>query len=212
MPRFLGLVVGALAAMLLAMPGGQALANHVQCGDVITQDTTLDSDLVDCPGDGIVIGADNITLDLKGHTIDGLVPTPLPPPHWGILDEGHSGVTIQDGTVREFYFGVRLSGASGNHLTGLQLVSMRRGEAINLLNSHDNVVNDNVAHGMCRGIYLIGSDRNVISGMTPSVTAWQSTSRWGRTGIWWRGTLCRKVISRPFAFLTAHATSSAEMS
>ncbi len=30
-----------------------ALANHVQCGDVITQDTRLDSDLVDCPGDGI---------------------------------------------------------------------------------------------------------------------------------------------------------------
>ena len=42
------------------------------CGDVITQDTTLDSDLIDCPGDGVVIGASGITLDLAGHTIDGL--------------------------------------------------------------------------------------------------------------------------------------------
>jgi hypothetical protein len=38
----------------------------------ITRDTTLDSDLLDCRGDGTVIGADNITLDLNGHAIAGL--------------------------------------------------------------------------------------------------------------------------------------------
>jgi hypothetical protein len=38
---------------------------------VITTDTTLDSDLLDCPGHGIVIGAPGITLDLNGHTVDG---------------------------------------------------------------------------------------------------------------------------------------------
>ena len=41
------------AATLLAVSAGQALADHVQCGDVITQDTTLDSDL-NCAGDGLV--------------------------------------------------------------------------------------------------------------------------------------------------------------
>ena len=48
-----------------------ASASHVNCGDVITQDTTLDSDLLNCPGDGLVIGADGVTVDLAGHTIDG---------------------------------------------------------------------------------------------------------------------------------------------
>ena len=43
----------------------------MSCGDTITTDTTLDSDLVDCPTNRIVIGADNVTLDLNGHTIDG---------------------------------------------------------------------------------------------------------------------------------------------
>jgi dipeptidyl aminopeptidase/acylaminoacyl peptidase len=72
MRRFLGLLAAlATATALLTRSAGQAVANHVQCGDVITQDTTLDSDLIDCPGDGLVIGADNITLDLNGHTIDG---------------------------------------------------------------------------------------------------------------------------------------------
>jgi hypothetical protein len=63
----------ALAAACLALTAGQASASHVSCGDTITADTTLDSDLVDCPSNGIVIGADDITLDLNGHTIDGAV-------------------------------------------------------------------------------------------------------------------------------------------
>ena len=49
----------------------QALASHVGCGDTITADTTLDSDLVNCPNNGIVIGAEDVTLDLNGHRIDG---------------------------------------------------------------------------------------------------------------------------------------------
>src|SRR6185503_5706024 len=74
MPRFLGLTLltALVTAAILALGGGQALASHVACGDVITKDTRLDSDLIDCSGPGIVIGADGIALDLDGHTIDGL--------------------------------------------------------------------------------------------------------------------------------------------
>ena len=43
----------------------QASAGHVSCGDTITTDTTLDSDLLDCPSNGIVIGAADITLDYR---------------------------------------------------------------------------------------------------------------------------------------------------
>jgi hypothetical protein len=57
---------------LVGLTAGHALAAHVGCGQVINQDTILDSDLEGCgEGDGIVIGADRITLDLNGHTIDG---------------------------------------------------------------------------------------------------------------------------------------------
>ena len=49
MPRSFGVVfVVALATWaLLGMLVSDALANHVTCGDVITTDTTLDSDLLD---------------------------------------------------------------------------------------------------------------------------------------------------------------------
>ena len=52
------LALASLAVILLAVavPGsmgdGRALASHVGCGAVITTDTTLDSDLVDCPNRG----------------------------------------------------------------------------------------------------------------------------------------------------------------
>ena len=53
---------------LLTLSGAEAANKQPSCGDTITADTTLDSDLVDCPNNGIVIGADDITLDLNGHT------------------------------------------------------------------------------------------------------------------------------------------------
>jgi nitrous oxidase accessory protein NosD len=56
-----------LLGVLLIAPA--ASASHVQCGDTINQDTTLDSDLV-CAGDGLRIG-DEVTLDLAGHSITG---------------------------------------------------------------------------------------------------------------------------------------------
>ena len=90
-----------LACIAWASP---ASAAHVNCGDVITQDTTLDSDLVNCPGDGVVIGADNMTLDLAGHTIDG---AGAGEGGQGVdNDEGHDGVTVQRGRIQDFHAAV----------------------------------------------------------------------------------------------------------
>ena len=104
------LALGA-AVLALALAPAAAHAGHVGCGDVITQDTRLDSDLVDCPGDGVVIGADGITLDLGGHTIDG---TGAGDGHQGVDDSaGHDAVTVTRGTIREFHDGVYLQHAAG---------------------------------------------------------------------------------------------------
>jgi hypothetical protein len=54
-----------------ALVTSAASAQSLTCGQVIVEDTTLQNDLSDCSGDGIVIGADGITLDLNGHTVAG---------------------------------------------------------------------------------------------------------------------------------------------
>src|SRR4051812_32546059 len=62
----LALCLLAASAALVFTGDSQALAGTVHCGDTITQDTTLEADLV-CPGDGLVIGSGNVTLNLAGH-------------------------------------------------------------------------------------------------------------------------------------------------
>jgi parallel beta-helix repeat protein len=176
-------VIAAIAAVtigLMTVGAGQALAAQRQvlgteptCRATITVDTTLRADLTNCPGDGIVIGADNITLDLNGHTIDGDA-TPGPDDDdAGIRNLGHHGVTIEGGTVREFVHAVVLDGASGNLVRGLTAVAnggTEDGRAILLRNGSDeNVIEDNDAsHNGRSSIALLDSDSNVIRHNTMS--------------------------------------------
>ena len=107
------------------MSGAEAANKQPQCGDTITADTTLDSDLVDCPNNGIVIGADDITLDLNGHRIDGDgAPAAGCDPATefcdvGVANDRHDGVTMMDGSIRQFGGGVSIFGkARDNRLLG----------------------------------------------------------------------------------------------
>ena len=46
-----------------ALVGGSS-SPPVRCGQVISHDTRLSKDLVNCPGTALTIGADGVTLDL----------------------------------------------------------------------------------------------------------------------------------------------------
>jgi parallel beta-helix repeat protein len=74
----------------------------------LTKSTKLTNDLVNCPGTGLIIGADNITVDLNGHTIDGKNKES------GIRNQKHANVTVVNGTITDFYAaGIDAFGARG---------------------------------------------------------------------------------------------------
>jgi parallel beta-helix repeat protein len=89
--------LGAFGAFLAFSPSAIA---EVHCGETITQDTRLDSNLVNCPGDGIVIGADGVTLDLNGYTLDGRGGGT------GVSASGHRDVAVRRGSIQGFADGV----------------------------------------------------------------------------------------------------------
>ncbi len=152
---------GALAAAGLATFGsGTALAAQVRCGATITTTTRLTKDLTNCPGDGLVIGADNLTLDLNGHTIDG----DALPGGAGIRLAGHHGVTLEGGAVREFETGVLLDTASGNHVRGLTVLRNDPGRGIDIDNgSNGNLVEGNTSTDNARsGIAVVSSAYNLV--------------------------------------------------
>jgi FG-GAP repeat/Bacterial Ig-like domain (group 1)/Right handed beta helix region len=133
--------------------------DHVSCGDVITEDTTLDRDVV-CPyGFGepaLTIAADGVTLDLAGHRIEirGV----------GVLIEGHDGVTIMNGSIGG-PSGLPILIRDGNRNL-LDHVSAGGGgaEAVRLEGSDRNRIVGSRFGGEGGGAVLVdGSDRNLIA-------------------------------------------------
>jgi parallel beta-helix repeat protein len=192
----LAVILTFAVAGAIALDIGRALASHVSCGDTITADTTLDSDLVNCPNNGIVIGADEITLNLNGHTIDGDGEPfePCPPGEFcdvGLLNDGHDGITVRHGSVREFAVGVFVGRARHNRVLG---ISSRRnvffgfvvaesarslvrgssgsgnlppeGDGMGLFGSHHvRVVDNSFRHNPHNpGIHVVDSTNNVVRG------------------------------------------------
>jgi large repetitive protein len=111
-------------AIVVAFAGDQARGSHVDCGEKITRDTRLDRDLVDCRNNGIVIGADNVALNLNGHTIDGDGRPFAACPRRkfcdnGVVSVGHDGVTVRGGSARQFDVGVLVGSARRGRVLGV---------------------------------------------------------------------------------------------
>jgi large repetitive protein len=181
MRRTATIVALALAAALAvsAAPASATSATIVQCGQTLTHSVKLANDLTNCPGNGLVIGASGITVDLNGHTIDG-VATQIedcdvrPSGPAGINNEGgYDGLTIRDGTLRQFANGFNAGSdtagmadsrlvnlvARDNSFNGLAMGS--RGE---LTNDNKVVGNTATGNGCGSGIVVNSGHGNLVSG------------------------------------------------
>jgi hypothetical protein len=69
--------LGSLIAVVVALVTqiGSASAAAVHCGDVIRRSVTLTTDVGPCSGNGVIVGADNVKVDLGGHRVLGSATT-----------------------------------------------------------------------------------------------------------------------------------------
>jgi parallel beta-helix repeat protein len=195
------LLLGVGAAVVAStLSAGPASAADVQCGDVLTSDTKLRHDLRCGPGDGLVIGADGVTLDFAGHSLTGP----------GAYGAGAGGgvraarvfdFVIRNGTITGYAEGIVLDEARNGHVWAMVLKDNDRGinlagggghliekntvadngrDAIRLGLSHGNVVTKNEVSGNVFGIGVAdGSSGNIISKNTVAETTFD--------GIWTTG-------------------------
>lgn len=169
---------GVLACLVAgAAPG--ARANDL-CGMTIVADVELDHDLI-CSGDGLIVGADGITIKLNGHTIAGSG-TGV-----GIVVIGRTDVSIAGGTIRAFAVGVRLNTSTDIVIKDTEFAANAEGidlqagsigntvknnvfsdstiRAIMLRsNSRDNDIKDNTFTGNRLGILVFGGVDNTLKG------------------------------------------------
>lgn len=165
------------AVSLLLAPAvfpGSAAAVALGCGAVVIQSASLDADIGPCSGNGLILGTDNITLDLNGHRVFGTPGSAAV----GIFLNGRSGVAVKNGIVSGFEAGVAIQGGAGNSVTSMvvrdnvsrfALTNFASGIAV--MNSSDNRIASSriERNGPVAGIEIIGAssrttvDHNLIA-------------------------------------------------
>jgi parallel beta-helix repeat protein len=134
--------------------------SQVGCGEFVVTSIRLTNDLLDCPGHGLIVGAHGITIDLDGHVIDG---TGI---EAGIVNNGFDSVTVTNGHIHEFDFGVMLNpGTSLNVVSGLR-VEMNQEAGIGLSdadqNGNGNTIRENTVVSNSYGVALFSNTLNTL--------------------------------------------------
>ena len=110
-------LVGILAAAGLLLGSGAARAEDIKsCPVTITKPGhyNVTQDLVcSASGSAITISADNVTLDLHGHSLLGS------PAGIGVYVGAQQNVTVENGSITGFYLDVWFEGASSSQVTGV---------------------------------------------------------------------------------------------
>jgi parallel beta-helix repeat protein len=160
----LGLLLVALLAATIVVPAaGATWGSSPACGDVVTTDVTLTKSLKDCAS-GLVVGADNVTIDLNGFAIKGLANGT----GTGIDVTDRTGVTVKNGNISDFADGVRLFNTSNSTverlvirrtLTGIRLARTDNG-------TDSNEILDNKVRDSGDGIVAFGAASSRIAGNT----------------------------------------------
>ena len=149
-----------------------SISYSATCGDTITQDTTLESDLKDCSGDGLIVGTDNITLRLNGHTISGTFATGSNcngTPTAGIKIDGRKDIEIiGPGKVEGFGDGLFINLGSDIRVEGITTAGNCR-NGIALINVSDSYIErSTVSENKSHGIFLDTTTNTSILGNTVS--------------------------------------------
>jgi len=139
------------------------VGDSVSCGSVVTRNVTLRHDLVNCPGNELVIGADDVDVDLDGHVVSGVG---VFASQSGVDIDGFDRVSVRDGRITGFSRGVLGYATDQIHLEGLTVTETL--EALSLQQS-SGVVTRNRLIGNREGLSLrdtadVGVVGNLVAG------------------------------------------------
>lgn len=100
---------GVACALLLVAGAAPASAEPrgPHCGQVVRGDVTLTADVTGCSGDGLVVGATGVTINLNHHRLSGRDVAGST----GVRDKGYSDLRIVGGRIEHFDVGVSMQGA-----------------------------------------------------------------------------------------------------
>ena len=144
-----------------APPPAEPVPTVVRCGQELTASTLVTNNLGNCQGNGLVVGAPNIIIDLGGRTIDG---TGL---EAGVLNDGYEGVVVRNGTIADFDHGVQLLAESDESVVEGVTFRLNQLSAVEVFDTDGAIVRNNTLVRNFGGIHLLnGSSDGLVSGNT----------------------------------------------
>jgi nitrous oxidase accessory protein NosD len=164
----------------------QPLAISPSCGQVITQNVILTSNLNCADSDGLIVGASDIVIDLNGHTISGpdVGSEEKTSSKVGIMIPNMNNVVVQDGTIQGFQAGILMTGSQNVEIKGVvskdnQIGAFSTGASI--VNAHLSILMNNqigfaghstqqatienniIFQNTMAGITIVNSDNGVVT-------------------------------------------------
>ena len=161
------------------------------CGEIVNEDVTLTSDLECGPGDGLIVGANDVTINLNGYSITSSDEAGSEDPSMNY--DGSSGILVPNaqnvaisglGEVSGFDRGITFMGSSGGQVADIQLANNDIGvlmsgsegtevsrntitnNGIALISDSSNkgvIAFNQVVANLEQGILVLGSDENVVT-------------------------------------------------
>ena len=164
----------------------QPLAISPSCGQVITQNVVLTSNLNCAETDGLIVNAGDIVIDLNGHTISGpdIDSDTQTSSKVGIMIPNVNNVVVQDGTIEGFQAGVLMTGSQNVEVKGMVIKNNQIGlfsTGASIVNAHLSIIMNNqigiaghstqqstfedniIFQNALAGITLVNSDNSVIT-------------------------------------------------
>jgi parallel beta-helix repeat protein len=147
-------------------PSISAVPQSAQCGQRITTDFVLANDMT-CTTDAFVINADNVTLDLGGHTLTGpgMGPQTWPQPQLdsvGVRTGGHTNVTIRNGKISQFSTGIYFVDMQKSRIEDVTSERNRFGFYFHA--SKENAIRRSTVVANIYGLHLQDANDNLIEG------------------------------------------------
>jgi len=167
-------------------PSTQPLAISPSCGQVITQNVVLTSNLNCADTDGLIVNAGDVVIDLNGHTISGpdIDSDTQTSSKVGIMIPNVNNVVVQDGTIEGFQAGVLMTGSQNVEVKGMVIKNNQIGlfsTGASIVNAHLSIIMNNqigiaghstqqstfedniIFQNTLAGITLVNSDNSVVT-------------------------------------------------
>jgi len=164
----------------------QPLTTSPSCGQLVTQNVVLTSNLNCAESDGLIVGANDIVIDLNGQTISGpdVNSQEKTSSKAGIMVPNMNNILIQDGTIEGFQAGVFMTGSQNVEVKGVVAKNNQMGlfsTGATIVNTHLSILMNNqigiAAHStqqltlenniifqnIVAGITLVNSDNGIVS-------------------------------------------------